>query len=671
MNVTMQQHQENLASMGTLLDSTKDCAIRIAPDDKETQKLLDEQKAKIDEAFKVLIVGSYNCGKSSLINALAGREELLPTGNLPETGVITELIYGTEYRITLYPKKGSGLTKPVILRNPTPKQFKQECSIDNTVDPDNKNKTANLKYERVVVECDIPLLKEGIMLIDTVGMNDPWGNDYITESYLPKADAIIYLMSCDRIYTKDDKDLLTKINKHGFKDIIICYNKLGIVRNNNRRPNQQNAMQQFYDVARMHAANHTDIGDRGIHFIDSLDALDAKLYKDQQLYVSSGMAEFEKFYTQFLLENRGRIKIQTINNMMRNSADKLANSSEKVKVSANTDLNTLKKRVDDAEMQLAVAEEQMKTAITSFENAVAKNRPQLQAMISTHISQLANQTSLEGFTPENTLPRGLPRLIPGQHDRILRKLCEECHEELSNRLQESNREWVKNDLLQYLRSFIADRIEDIGQDLLQFYVKIDDVDATLANNANKQQVRRILRDVVAGVCGSVLYSPVAGVLGLAFGRNAMGKFIGGSVATCFLTGVAVVLAAPLATPILVVGHIVSALFAVLSNNPARAEQKAMNDTLANFRTVYNQTSHQDSIEKLLKLCDNCIDEASKQLHNTLQLELDKQRQDIQAILDVAHKDVDEKKRILAQNEKALATLKENTKNGDEIASQYN
>lgn len=669
MNVTMQQHQENLASMGTLLDSTKDCAIRIAPDDKETQKLLDEQKAKIDEAFKVLIVGSYNCGKSSLINALAGREELLPTGNLPETGVIMELIYGKDYRVTLYPKKSSGLTEPVILLNPTPEEFKKECSIKN--DAESEGNAANLKYERAVVECDLPLLQEGIMLIDTVGMNDPWGNDYITESYLPKADAIIYLMSSVQIYTNDDKEFLTKINLHGFRDIIICYTKLGMVRNNNRRPSQQNAMQQFFAVARMHAAKHTDIGDRGIHFIDSMDALDAKLNNDQQLYVSSGMAEFEKFYTQFLLENKGRIKIQTINNMMRNSADKLANSSEKVKVSANTDLDTLKKRVADAEMQLAVAEQQMHTALAGFEHAVAKNRPQLQAMISTHISQLANQTSLEDFTPENTLPHGLPRLIPGRHNRVLEKLCEECYTELSNRLQESNKKWVRNDLLQYLQSFIADRIEDVGQDLLQFYVKIDDVDETLTNDQNRNRVRRALADVVASVCGTVLCGPLAGAVGLAFGKGAMGRLVGGTMAAAFLVGVVEVLAAPLAVPVAAVGGIVAAIFAIFGENPERAERKAMNDTIQKFREAYNQTSHQESTNQLLKLCDKCIDEASKELHNTLQRELDKQRQDIQAILDVAHKDVDEKKRILAQNETALATLKENTKTGDKIASQYN
>lgn len=668
MNVTMKQHQENLASMGTLLDSTKDCAIRIAPDDKETQKVLDEQKAKIDEAFKVLIVGAYNTGKSSLINALAGREKFLPTGPLPETGVITELIYGKEYRITLYPRKSSGQTKPDILLNPTPEEFQKKCSIKN--DAESEGNAANLKYERAVVECDIPLLKEGIMLIDTVGMNDPWGNDYITESYLPQADAIIYLMSCLQIYNNDDKKLLTKLNEHGFKDLIICYTKLGQHLYSIRRE-PQTVKDNFYAVARMHAAKHTDIGDRGIHFIDSLDALDAKLNNDQQLYVSSGMAEFEKFYTQFLLENKGRIKIQTINNMMRNSADKLANSSEKVKVSANTDLDTLKKRVADAEMQLAVAEQQMQTAITSFKNAVAKNRPQLQAMITTHISQLADQTSLEGFTPKNTLPRGLKKIIPWQHKSKLEALGEECRTEISNRLQKSDKEWVTHDLLQYLQSFIADNVEEIGQDLLKFYVKIDDVDATLRNKQNNKEGKRILADIVASVCGSMLYSPFAGALALAYGKEAMGKFLGGNMAAFFAAVVAGAVFPPLAVPVFAIGELISAVIAIFSNDPEKAEQKAMDDTLKAYREKYNETSHQKSVDQLLALCDKCIDEASTQLHNTLQLELDKQRQDIQAILDVAHKDVDEKKRILAQNEKALATLKENTKKGNEIAIQYN
>ena len=117
MNVTLEKHNENLVQVAGLLTEEKQCAVTIAPEHTEIQLILEEQKKKTAEAFKVLIVGDFNAGKSSMINALAGRK-LLPTGSLPETGVITELVYGEQYRITLYPKEGSGITEPIVLVNP-------------------------------------------------------------------------------------------------------------------------------------------------------------------------------------------------------------------------------------------------------------------------------------------------------------------------------------------------------------------------------------------------------------------------------------------------------------------------------------------------------------------------------------------------------------------------
>lgn len=60
--------------------------------------------------IKLLFVGAYNAGKSSLLNALVGREELLGEGIVPETDVATELRYGKDECLKIISEEGEEST---------------------------------------------------------------------------------------------------------------------------------------------------------------------------------------------------------------------------------------------------------------------------------------------------------------------------------------------------------------------------------------------------------------------------------------------------------------------------------------------------------------------------------------------------------------------------------
>lgn len=47
-----------------------------------------------EDRFNLVVVGRFNRGKTSLMNALLGSDRL-PTGILPLTSVITTVVYGT------------------------------------------------------------------------------------------------------------------------------------------------------------------------------------------------------------------------------------------------------------------------------------------------------------------------------------------------------------------------------------------------------------------------------------------------------------------------------------------------------------------------------------------------------------------------------------------------
>lgn len=73
------------------------------------QRINDLEASIRNYAFKIYLVGPFSCGKSSLLNRWLGMD-VLSTGIAPETAISTELRYGEEPRMILYPLDS---TKPI------------------------------------------------------------------------------------------------------------------------------------------------------------------------------------------------------------------------------------------------------------------------------------------------------------------------------------------------------------------------------------------------------------------------------------------------------------------------------------------------------------------------------------------------------------------------------
>ena len=68
-----------------------------------------------EDRFNLAVVGQFKRGKSSLMNAVLGRD-VLPTGLLPLTSAITTLCYGPQPRAVLR-RKGWTLTQEIPLEH--------------------------------------------------------------------------------------------------------------------------------------------------------------------------------------------------------------------------------------------------------------------------------------------------------------------------------------------------------------------------------------------------------------------------------------------------------------------------------------------------------------------------------------------------------------------------
>lgn len=155
----------------------------------ETQSQLADIIAHLDELFLVVIVGEFNAGKSSVLNALFG-EKLMEEGPVPTTAKITILRYGPE---------------------------KSEQPISD-----------------FVVERRHPAeLLKNMHLVDTPGTNSIIRqHQIITHDFIPRADLILFITSYDRPLSESERQFLEFIRGAWGKRLVFVLNKIDLARDN-------------------------------------------------------------------------------------------------------------------------------------------------------------------------------------------------------------------------------------------------------------------------------------------------------------------------------------------------------------------------------------------------------------------------------------------------------
>lgn len=144
------------------------------------------------ERFHLVVLGEFNHGKSTFVNALLG-SEILPTGITPTTASINHVIYAPHpsARVQLL----SGETKPL-----DPGQLKEWVTVAG-------GRASEVAY----VELGYPseLLTNNVVLVDTPGVNDL--NEQraeVTYGYVPRADAVVFLLDAGQALKDSEREFL-------------------------------------------------------------------------------------------------------------------------------------------------------------------------------------------------------------------------------------------------------------------------------------------------------------------------------------------------------------------------------------------------------------------------------------------------------------------------------
>ncbi len=189
---------------------------------------LNERADKLEEyieharklRFSVGVVAQAKRGKSTLINGLLGRNDdmLAPIGRFPATNVVSCFANGT-------PEKAR-----VLFQGDDEKAPGQTISVEDIKQyACEEHNPANRKGVKVIeVVGPFPRLGEDVVLVDTPGADNALNrvHDIVLLEFLPKLDAVIFLVTADAPLVASELELLKQIRKNDVRKLLFATNKV-------------------------------------------------------------------------------------------------------------------------------------------------------------------------------------------------------------------------------------------------------------------------------------------------------------------------------------------------------------------------------------------------------------------------------------------------------------
>ncbi|GFR42465.1 hypothetical protein Agub_g3373, partial [Astrephomene gubernaculifera] len=178
--------------------------------------LLRDALKSLDEPFLVAVVGEFNSGKSSVINALLGRR-YLAEGILPTTNEISILKYA--------PPPGTAPPAAAAAATSTSTSSPASTSSPSSSLGPRLEQQADGLYVRYLPA----KLLQDLHIVDTPGTNVILERQQrLTEEYVPRADLVLFVMSADRPFSESEVRFLEYIRQWR-KRVLFVVNKVDLL----------------------------------------------------------------------------------------------------------------------------------------------------------------------------------------------------------------------------------------------------------------------------------------------------------------------------------------------------------------------------------------------------------------------------------------------------------
>ncbi|EMT38226.1 Dynamin family [Thermoanaerobacter thermohydrosulfuricus WC1] len=238
--------------------------------------------------FYLVILGQFKRGKSTFTNYMLGAD-VLPTGVVPLTSVITKIQYSTDiWAKVLY---DDGRSENIDI-----KELDLYCT--------EKNNPKNIKgVKEIHIGYPFEFISNDVVIIDTPGIGSVYKhNTDVAYSYINKADAVIFLLSVDPPISELEKEFLSKISEN-VNRIFFVLNKIDYV--------NEMELKEIINFNENIVREITKNDNISIYPISAKLALEGKISKDNKAIARSGTQKLENDLQNFLIKEKEKVLLES------------------------------------------------------------------------------------------------------------------------------------------------------------------------------------------------------------------------------------------------------------------------------------------------------------------------------------------------------------------------
>lgn len=622
--------------------------------EKELSELSDKTQ---NDTFKIMVTGTFKNGKSTFINALLG-EEILPAYALPCTAVINEVKYGTEKKAILYFRNPLPNPLPDKLAKKAvrhmdkykgkpipPLEIPYDEIEDYVVIPmgaDEKQMKLQSPYEKVELFYPLELLKNGVEIIDSPGLNEDETRTKVTMDYLGKVDAVLYVLNASAICAGDEmKFVQNDLKGNQFESVFFIVNRFDQI-----RPKEQPQIHQYAEIKIKEYYPQPEL-----FCISALNALDGRLKQDEALLEKSGILPLEKRLTEFLTKEKGKAKLvspaKNVRQILSREALEIVIPRERMLLE--TSLDEVKARYDSIKPRVELATREKEQKEREMEINIERAGRKFERLAKSHINNMINSIPawIEEFTPATSLGA-----IPNRNKT--EQAVTEISDYIQEKISDAQSDWKQEVLAPEIEEAAGSIFDAAEKDFTKIYEDIDSMNVELTGKEyNANSVPFWQR--VAGVAGGLAIGDIG--LAVSGGVNGIGKEFAKTLA--FEVGAGFVLGIlGLFNPVTLIGVIVAAFLFNIGKGSSRAMETLKTQVSEQAVKSMSEKAQQQAKEladgvmnKLNEVKDQIISSVSKELSD-----LDNQVKMIIEEKEKGEASVKKRKEFLNESEKKIHAL---------------
>ena len=339
--------------------------------------------------FRLLVLGDMKRGKSTFVNALI-QENLLPTNVNACTALLTVMSYGDYKEVTVHFNDGK---EPEKL-NPESFKLKYTIKPEEGKQLQEEGTLAFPNVEYAEIKYPLELLKNGVQIIDSPGLNDTEARNQLTLGYINNCHAILFVLSATQQFTLGEERYLETYIKNRGLTVFFLINAWDEIERRLINPEDLNEKQEAEEnvrkVFRTNLVKYCevdgeDLYDERVFEISSLNALRQRLKSPSNSPEEKGFNKFINALSTFLTKERAVSELRQARTLIRQSYNKTHEAVERRIPLLEKNVDELKQKIQETQPEFdklveireqfrdeikSVAESKANTLLDSFRSYV-------------------------------------------------------------------------------------------------------------------------------------------------------------------------------------------------------------------------------------------------------------------------------------------------------------